>query len=56
MGMADNPASVAGGGVARLQQDPGMSQAEKNTRLYGHYGFAEGLIFPQFADLFVEAA
>jgi phage terminase large subunit-like protein len=56
MGMADNPASVAGGGVARLQQDPGISQAEKNTRLYGHYGFAEGLIFSCFADLFVEAA
>jgi phage terminase large subunit-like protein len=56
MGMADNPESVAGGGVARIQQDPGMTQAEKNTRLFGHYGFAEGLIFPQFADLFVEAA
>jgi phage terminase large subunit-like protein len=56
MGMADNPASVAGGGVARLQQDPGITQAEKNTRLYGHYGYAEGLIFKEFADLFVEAA
>lgn len=55
MGMADNPASVAGGGVARLQGDPSMSQAEKNTRLYGHYGYAEGLIFPMFADLFVES-
>ena len=56
MGMADNPKAIEGGGVARLQADPGMTQAEKNTRLYGHYGYAEGLIFPEFADLFVEAA
>lgn len=56
MGMADNPASVAGGGVARLKDDPGTSQAEKNTRLYGEYGFAEGLIFPEFAGLMVETA
>ena len=54
MGMADNPASVAGGGVARLQHDPGISESEKATRLYGQYGFAEGLIFPCFADLQVE--
>ncbi len=51
MGMADNPESVAGGGVARIQNDPGMTEAEKNTRLYGHYGYAEGLIFPEFATL-----
>ena len=51
MGMADNPAAVAGGGVARLLQNPGITQAEKNTRLYGQYGYAEGLIFPMFADL-----
>lgn len=54
MGMADNPAAVAGGGVARIQNDPTMTQAEKNTRLYGQYGFAEGLIFPQFADLYAD--
>ena len=51
MGMADNPESVAGGGVARIQGDPGMTEAEKNTRLHGHYGYAEGLIFPEFATL-----
>lgn len=51
MGMADNPEAVAGGGVARLLADPGISEAEKNTRLYGEYGYAEGLIFPMFADL-----
>lgn len=54
MGMADNPAAVAGGGVARLQNNPAITQAEKNTRLYGQYGFAEGLIFPQFADLYAD--
>jgi len=51
MGMADNPASVAGGGVARIQNDPAISEAEKRTRLYGEYGFTEGLIFPEFAAL-----
>lgn len=56
MGMADNPASVAGGGVARLQNNPGIGQAEKNTRLFGQYGYAEGLIFPCFADLMAEVA
>lgn len=51
MGMADNPEAVAGGGVARIQNDHGMTEAEKNTRLHGTYGYAEGLIFPQFATL-----
>ena len=51
MGMADNPESVAGGGVARIRNDPGMTEAEKATRLYGKYGYAEGLIFPEFAAL-----
>ena len=51
MGMADNPEAVAGGGVARIQNDPGMTEAEKNTRLYGQYGYAEGLVFPMFATL-----
>lgn len=51
MGMADNPAAVAGGGVARLSADPGIGEAEKQTRLFGQYGYAEGLIFPMFAGL-----
>lgn len=55
MGMADNPASVAGGGVARLMSDPGIGEAEKQTRLFGQYGYAEGLIFKEFADLMVSA-
>ena len=50
-GMADNPEAVAGGGVARIQNDAGMTEAEKATRLYGKYGYAEGLIFPDFATL-----
>lgn len=56
MGMADNPSSIEGGGVARLQNDPGIMQAERNTRLFGEYGFAEGLIFPMFADLMMGEA
>jgi hypothetical protein len=28
-----------------------MTEAEKNTRLHGHYGYAEGLVFPEFATL-----
>lgn len=55
-GMQDNPAAVAGGGVARVQSDPSMSQSERNTRLYGDYGYTQGLIFPEFADLRVEVA
>jgi phage terminase large subunit-like protein len=54
MGMADNPEAVAGGGVARMQADPGISVAEKNARLYGVYGFTEGLLFPMWADLKAE--
>lgn len=51
MGMSDNPAAIAGGGVARLLGNPAITQSEKNTRLYGQYGYAEGLIFHEFADL-----
>lgn len=54
MGMADNPAAREGGGVDRIQADPGMSEAEKQTRLFGKYGFAEGLIFPECAGLSVD--
>jgi phage terminase large subunit-like protein len=56
MGMADNPMSVKGGGVDRLRADPSMSESERQTRLYGKYGFTEGLIFPMFADLLAENA
>lgn len=51
MGMADNPAAVAGGGVDRLRRDPSMSDAEKAARLFGHYGYTEGLLFPTWATL-----
>ena len=50
-GMADNPEAVAGGGVARITNDPGMTEAEKATRLYGKYGYAEGLVWKDFATL-----
>lgn len=49
MGMADNPASVAGGGVKRMMADPSTSPAEKSARLYGKYGYTEGLLFPMWA-------
>jgi len=49
--MADNPASIAGGGVARITSDHSISEAEKQTRLFGKYGFMEGLLFPALAGL-----
>lgn len=55
LGAADNPATVAGGGVARIQNDPSMTEAEKRTRLFGEYAHVTGAIFPMFADLRVEA-
>jgi phage terminase large subunit-like protein len=48
MGMADNPA--AADHAKKIAADPVMSEQEKRTRLYGEYGFVEGLIFPQFQD------
>ncbi len=56
MGMADNPRSVIGGGVARLTADTSISESERQTRLFGKYGFTEGLIFPMFADLLASNA
>lgn len=51
MGMADNPAAVAGGGVERLLHDPTITEAERNARLFGAYGYSEGLLFPVLAGL-----
>lgn len=53
MGMADNPAAIEGGGVDRLKTNVAISEAERRTRLLGEYGFAEGLVWPEFADLIV---
>ena len=55
MGMADNPTAVSGGGVQRILDDPGMTEAEKRTRLYGDYGYAEGLIWPSLAGVTTES-
>jgi hypothetical protein len=54
MGMADNPTAVSGGGVQRILDDPGMTEAEKRTRLYGDYGYAEGLVWREVAGLTTE--
>lgn len=51
MGMADNPEAVKGGGVARMLADAAMHPAEKDSRLFGKYGFTEGLLIPHFALL-----
>lgn len=51
MGMADNPEAVLGGGVRRLKDDPSITEAERVARLYGTYGFTEGLLIPDFALL-----
>jgi phage terminase large subunit-like protein len=48
MGMADNPAAV--GAAQKLERDPVISEQEKRTRLYGEYGFVEGLVFPEFQN------
>lgn len=55
MGMADNPSAVAGGGVDRILNDPSMTEAEKRTRLYGEYGYTEGLIFPSLGGITTES-
>lgn len=54
-GMADNPAAVAGGGVERAKADPTMSEPERRARLFGEYGFAEGLIFPELSGITAES-
>jgi len=48
MGMADNPS--AKDGAARLDRDPVIKDQEKRTRLYGEYGFVEGMMFPMLQD------
>lgn len=48
MGMADNPA--AQDGARRILADGAIPEQEKRTRLYGEYGYVEGLMFPQFQD------
>lgn len=48
MGMADNPAAQSA--AVKLQDDPVISEQEKRTRLFGDYGFVEGLVFPEFQN------
>jgi phage terminase large subunit-like protein len=47
MGMADNPR--AADEARKMEKDETMLPAEKNARLYGEYGYAEGVFFPRLA-------
>ena len=42
MGSADNPRARSY--AIEIEADPGMSDAEKSSRLYGEYGFVEGAL------------
>lgn len=49
MGMADNPRAVDE--AERLEADPGILPREKAARLYGDYGYAEGVFLPRISGL-----
>lgn len=49
MGSADNPRAAAYS--EEIRNDPGMTDAEKNSRLLGEYGFVEGALVPALAGL-----
>jgi hypothetical protein len=48
-GAADNP--LAAEYAEEIENDPGMSDAEKNARLYGEYGFVEGALIPALSGI-----
>ncbi len=47
MGTSDNPKARVYD--RELETDPTMLEAEKQARRFGHYGYVEGLLFPQLA-------
>lgn len=49
MGMADNPR--AADEAKKIEADETMLPSEKNARLYGEYGYAEGVFFPRLAGI-----
>jgi phage terminase large subunit-like protein len=52
MGMADNP--KARREAEKLEKDETILPAEKRARLYGEYGFQEGVFLPRLAGLNLE--
>ena len=48
-GAADNP--LAADYAVEIENDPGMSEAEKNARLYGEYGFVEGALISALSGI-----
>jgi hypothetical protein len=52
MGCADNP--LARKYSEEIAADPRMSEAEKNARLHGEYGFVEGTLIPALSGIDVE--
>ena len=48
-GAGDNP--LAADYAVEIENDAGMSDAEKNARLYGEYGFVEGALVPLLSGL-----
>lgn len=53
MGSADNPRAQAYS--EEIENDPGMTDAEKQARLKGEYGFVEGALVPALAGLDITA-
>jgi hypothetical protein len=49
MGARDNPRAKAY--AEEIENDPGMTEAEKNARLIGEYGFVEGALVPALAGI-----
>jgi len=49
MGSADNPRARSH--AAETEADHGMGQAEKDSRLYGEYGYVEGSLLPALAGI-----
>jgi len=49
LGSADNPRAKSY--AAEIEADRGMGQAEKDSRLYGEYGYVEGSLLPALAGL-----
>jgi len=53
MGTRDNPRAREY--ADEVEADPTMTEAEKNARLYGQYGYVEGALFPNLAGLDVDS-